>query len=196
MNDAKLQIMMHFTRNRWSELVPDRLAVISELMADDSHISSVIRELSSRHLVSQYYDLICLSVDVWYIFDRQTVYSQRRLAEVSAIEDPISRLMLGMIVQAIIDVKGSRPCDYRSWRLDRPPGDGTRCTPTTHICELNARQFLGDVVHRWEPILHLSENTIQGLIQKKNGSLQSRSRAVLSYIGQLETLPPQVDSHP
>ena len=173
---------MQRTRSDWRLLIPDRLDFINQAVIHNDSPDDIIRNLRSLLLISEYYDSPCFAVDVWWLFDRQPVYAHRRFGETFVIKDPIIRVAFGIVIQAICDVWSHRPCDAHSWRLDHPPGDGICCSPTTHICEKNARDFIVNVSTVWEPFLNIREGILMDLVKKENGSLQSRSQVLLSTL--------------
>jgi len=175
---------MQFTRAYWSQIVPDRLSSIYDKMIRNDRPDSIIRDLCSSSLASQYYDRICLAIDVWYLFDRRSSYANRRFMTLDVTQDPIIQIMFGIIIQAISDSRSNRPCDSRSWRLDHSPGDGEHCTPTVHICATEAVAYVRDIAVMWEPALNLSAGTLVSLLTKENGSVKSRSQEIINYIGQ------------
>jgi len=171
--------MSIFTRKYWMSIVPYRIATISDLCSTVDDSDTIIRILRAQNLVSEFYDLDCLAVDIWYALDRKPLYNHRRFDSSLGSTDPVIRMAYGIVVQALCDTLSHRPCDVNSWRVDHPPGDGDRCSPTTHICEVNAREFLYDICSTWEPILNLSDGTLVDIISKENGSVKSRSRRYL-----------------
>lgn len=175
---------MQRTRSQWKDLVPYRLDDIYEAVIRDDCYLVVIRDLRAFEMISEYYDEHCLAVDVWYLFDRRQIYTHRRFAEICVIREPAIRVLFGIVVQALCDVKTGRPCDVRSWRLDHPPGGGLRCSPTTHLCKRNAAEFISEMSEAWEPILNLSDGTLMHLAAKKNGSVRSRSTEIFNCTGQ------------
>lgn len=175
---------MERTRSQWIKVVKVRLGEVHEGVIRGDHPVTIIRELRSFGTVSEYYDGNCLAVDVWHIFDRRPVYVHRRFTEAKVIRDPLVRVFFGIVVQSIYDVKLGRPCDSHAWRTDYPPGDGSRCTPAMHLCKKNAVEFLVENANVWESVLNLSYGTLVDIIQKENGSLQSRSQEIFNYIGQ------------
>ena len=175
---------MQRTRSQWKKLVPYRLIGVNEAVIRNDCWKVVIPDLQELNLISGYYDKHCLAVDVWYLFDRRPIYAHRRYAEMSVIRDPVIRVFFGIVVQALYDVQVSRPCDAHSWTQDHPPGDGSRCSPTTHLCEENALEFISEMPDVWESILNLSYGTLADLVTKKNGSLRSRSTEIFNCTGQ------------
>lgn len=176
--------MLQRTRSQWKDTVPYRLAEISEAVIRGDCYTLVIRDLRAFELISKHYDEPCLAVDVWYLFDRRPVYAHRRYAETSVIRDPVIRVFFGIVVQSLYDVKIARPCDVYSWIKDHPPGDESRCSPTTHLCMKDAMEFIAETANVWESILNLSEGTLVDLATKKNGSVKSRSQEIFNCTGQ------------
>lgn len=173
---------MYFTRAQWRDIVFQRVDTVREsIEADHSH-ESIIRLLREQQLVSKYYDMICLAVDVWFMFDRELTYTNRRLDEITAIRDPVTRMFFAITVQALYDIRQHRPCDSHSWRLDHPP-DGKRCSPTLHICEREALRFIKETATLYEHILNLQDGTLMHLAKRKNGSRKSRSQEIINCIG-------------
>jgi len=177
-----MQLLMQYPRKYWISIVPSRLSFIYDsIIRNDSH-DSIIRNLQDDSLASIHYDSSCLAIDRWYLFDRGTVYP-RRSPRVVQIEDPISRVMLGILSQAISDARTKRPCDWRSWRRDIPPGSGCNCTASEHICALEAIRFLREVAPLWEQCLDISPGMLVNLLTKKNGSvIGSRSEFNRDYL--------------
>ena len=175
---------MQRTRAQWRDIVEYRLVEVYDAVIRKDHPALVIRDLHSLAIISEYYDGNCLAVDVWYLFDRRPIYAHRRFAEVSIIKDSVIRVLFGIVVQAIYDVKINRPCDAHSWRVDHPPGDGSRCSPTTHQCKKNAMEFIVETASVWESVLNLPYGTLMDLVTKENGSVRNRSQTIFNYIGQ------------
>ena len=175
---------MERTRAEWEDVLPYRLDDVYESVIRSDHPVTILRDLRSFGRISEYYDEICLAVDVWHLFDRRPIYAHRRFAETSFMGDAYIRIFFGIVVQAICDAKMGRPCDAHSWRLDHPPGDGQPCTPTTHLCKKNAVEFIVENDKVWEEILNLPYGTLVELMTKKNDSLRSRSQEIFNCIGQ------------
>jgi hypothetical protein len=173
--------MMQNGRKRWFQKVPDRLGAIYERFAQDRPPLEVIHDLYDLDLISEHYDLRCLAVDVWYLFDRRRIHANKQFA---AFEDASLRIMFGVVVQAVADARSCRPCDSYSWVLDRPPGDGERCSPTIHVCAPDAIRYLQEVASICEATMGISERILVDLVAKKNGSLRSRSAYVISCMSQ------------
>ena len=182
---------------QWESLVVDRIAFIRDYFTHSPDITSdsLIIALYSSDLISDYYDSICLSIDLWYIFGKRSVYAQRRFASLRVIRDPVIRVAFGIVVQALCDAQSGRPCDAHSWRLDRPPGDGARCTPTVHICVDDAVGFVHEIAATWEPFLSLRDKTLVGLLPKKTSEVTGLG-AFTNHTEREEQLLPEVDLYP
>ncbi|MCK4821646.1 hypothetical protein KA005_38125 [bacterium] len=171
------------TRKQWQEIVPYRLDDVREGVIRNYRPSTVIRSLRSFELISEHYDLTCLAVDVWCLFDRR-LHLQRQFATTAVIRDPLIRIFFGIVVQSLHDVRVGRPCDVYSWIVDHPPGVDGRCTPTTHICKDSALDFIIEIGSLWEAVLHLPAGMLTELATKENGSAGSRSQAILNCADQ------------
>jgi len=169
-------------KKSWKELVISRLEVIRRAVDKNVHYTDILNELRSEGLVSEYYDVTCLTVDVWFLFDKRPVYTHRKIARIGTIKDPVIRLFLGVLVRAIQDARSRRPCDVNSWAKDCPP-DRAICLPSEHICEDHATEFLDDSSIFWEDILNLPYGTLLGIATKENGSVKSRSPQIFNCIG-------------
>lgn len=172
------------TRKQWTKIILERLKTVKDQVIRENQVPEVIRELLNQELISENYDLPCLAVDVWYLFDRKPLYAHKRFVLANVIRDPLARLYFGVAVQAIYDARMRRPCDAQSWIVDQPPGDQTRCTPSVHICESHAKEFIEEIALSLEPILKLPTGFLLKLTTKKNGSRESRSSQILNCTDQ------------
>jgi hypothetical protein len=175
---------MQRTRKEWKEIVAYRLDDVYEGMIRKDSPNDILLNLRGFELISTHYDLTCLAVDVWYLFDRKPYYFKRAFSTVNVIRDPLIRVFFGIVVQAIHDVRLGRPCDATSWRTDHPPGPDGRCTPSAHLCVESALDFIAETGTLWETVLNLSEGTLAELVAKENGSVGSRSQAILNCTDQ------------
>jgi hypothetical protein len=176
---------MQRSRKQWKEIVPYRLDDVYEGVIRKDHPSTVIRSLRSSELISKNYDITCLAVDVWCLFDRKPSDSKRKSSEFTTIKDPLIRVFFGIVVQAIYDVSSGRPCDVNSWIVDIPPmGSDLRCSPSVHVCHESAAEFMEETGALWEAVLNLPAGMLAELSAKENGSEGSRSQAILNCTGQ------------
>ena len=172
------------SRKEWKEIVVYRLDDVYAGIIRKDEPNEIIHDLRSFSLVSEYYDRICLAVDVWHLFDKRPVPLQKQFPTPDIITDPFVRIFFCVVVQAIRDIRSGRPCDSHSWRVDIPPGNGQRCTPSEHFCKNNANVFICETATLWESVLNLGYGTLMEMITKENGSSQSRSQAVLNCTDQ------------
>ena len=176
---------MQKTRKQWKEIVPYRLDDVYEGVIRKDHPDTVIRSLRSFELISENYDLTCLAVDVWCLFDRNPNTSKRKYSTITAIQDPLIRVFFGVIVQSLYDVRAGRPCDVNSWVVDHPPmGVDLRCSPSIHVCSESAAEFIAETGALWEAVLNLPTGMLAEISAKENGSKGSRSQAILNCAGQ------------
>lgn len=174
---------MQRTRSQWRSIIFDRLSYVYDAVIRKDHCEVILEDLSSFELTSEFYDGNCLTVDVWYLFDRRAVFVHRRFTKIAVIQDPVIRVFFAVVVQALVDVKSRRPCDAYLWRLDHPP-DQRQCSPTTHICEKKAVEFIKETSVMWEHVLNLSYGMLAKMVTQENGSLKSRSQDIFNCTGQ------------
>src|SRR3990172_8350427 len=171
-----MQLLMQFPRRYWISIVSSRLSFIYDSIVRNDSPDSIISNLRDHSLISEFYNSGCFAVDRWFLVDRKTVYLNRRSANIVKVEDPVNRMMLGILSQAISDARTRRPCDSQSWRRDRPPGNGSHCPASEHICAPEAIRFIREVAPLWEQCMEISPGMLITLMSKKNGSrIESRS---------------------
>lgn len=175
---------MQRTRKQWKEIIPYRLDDVYEGVIRKDEPPVIRNNLRSFNLASEHYDFTCLAVDVWHLFDRKPP-KPRPSVENLVIRDPLFRIFFGVVIRSMQDIRLGRPCDDNSWHVDIPPGSVEgRCTPTIHVCRDSAYEFIAETGSLWEAVLNLPYGTLVEMITKENGFKRSRSRKILSYIGQ------------
>jgi len=104
----------------------------------------LLRELQHSGLVTVNYSLRCAETDIWFIQKERSINTSvlsRDNFDGASEEDPYRLIWFRVILLAMLDVRGGRPCDLDCWKGDRPPG-GQYCEIGAHICRPAAMEFL------------------------------------------------------
>lgn len=183
-----MQNMLQFGRKHGEKLVTPRLSFIYQAIIRNDRPDVILASLFDDSLVSSNYDLTCLSVDVWYLFDRQRIVTHRSFAD--HIEEPVLRILLATVVQAIADARSMRPCDVHSWIADVAPGTGSYCmSGEVHLCAVDALRYLRDMSPICSVTMGLSEGFLLQLAKRKSDSVESRSLQITRYVRQVSLKP-------
>jgi hypothetical protein len=130
--------------------------------------TEIMQNLRDEGLVSVYYNDICLSVDTWFLFEKRRNF-YKSYANFCTISNPYKHIWLRIIIQALADYGGGRPCDEFAWSMDLPPDD-LKCSPSYHICKSHAKLFLLSISDFEEEFAGLRTGTIREFMSKLNGS--------------------------
>ena len=98
----------------------------------------IINGLLYQDVISSFYSIKCLDVDIWYLTRGQIKNTDGRVTELQEMEQ---RILFQVILRSLLDIDIGRPCDVSMWRGDQSP-DFISCVPTCHICSVSAIEFI------------------------------------------------------
>ena len=164
----------------------DRLDVLDDWLSNGYLVSwkDVPRTLFTARLVSPYYSMRNLMLDVWYL---KRGYCASYSDGVEGFSQFSTRILFRIILRSLLDLSSGRPCDLGVWKMDIP-ADFLCCSQEYHLCYQSAEEYLISIDEEVEEQCGLSRGKIPHIVRKikedpifKIGSILS-SEAPSSFV--------------
>lgn len=139
----------------------DRLNFIERNPTRLTNWKDLVEEMIDRGMVSKYYSVRCLKMDVWYI---RRSYRSNCVRSFDGYTGIANSLYFHVILQSLIDLQTGRPCDLGAWKIDQP-SDHKYCTMSEHLCYADAEEFLKKVDNEEEKFAGVSPGCVDHLVR-------------------------------